>query len=302
MFFNKLNLNHLRIFQSVYKTASMTLAARELHLTQSGVSQHINSLEETLKIHLFDRIGQKLVPTAHATLLYQTCSHSFGEIEKILNVIHGGESYVSGRLRIGMPVEFGLNVILPMLAEFGKKFKEINFKLNLGYAQEMNQALLNGELDFAFVDEFRMDPRIEVRKVYEEVVQLCASHDFMKKIKKIQNAKKFYESIEYVSYQENEPVLRLWFQHHLNSHHLRLNPRFTVMDVQGVARLIVEGLGAGILPQHYVDRLKKEGKNIYVFEGSGKALINKISIAHLKQRTHSQAAIEAMKWFDEKLK
>jgi DNA-binding transcriptional LysR family regulator len=43
MIIDHINLNHLRIFQSVYKTQSMTTAAGELHLTQSGVSQHIKA-------------------------------------------------------------------------------------------------------------------------------------------------------------------------------------------------------------------------------------------------------------------
>ena len=40
-----LNLNYLRIFMAVYRTGSMTQAARELHLTQSGISQQIKSLD-----------------------------------------------------------------------------------------------------------------------------------------------------------------------------------------------------------------------------------------------------------------
>jgi len=61
---DQLNLNHLRVFECVYRTGSMTAAAKELHLTQSGVSQHIKSLEDVLNFKLFDRIQQRLVPTS----------------------------------------------------------------------------------------------------------------------------------------------------------------------------------------------------------------------------------------------
>ena len=45
-----LNLNYLRIFLVVYRTRSMTQAAKELHLTQSGESAN-KIPEETLKYH-----------------------------------------------------------------------------------------------------------------------------------------------------------------------------------------------------------------------------------------------------------
>lgn len=74
MIIDRINLNHLRVFECVYRTKSMTIAAEELHLTQSGVSQHIRSLEESLDIRLFDRIKHKLVPT--------------GEARQLLSLIH----------------------------------------------------------------------------------------------------------------------------------------------------------------------------------------------------------------------
>ncbi|MCC6137911.1 MAG: LysR family transcriptional regulator, partial [Bdellovibrionaceae bacterium] len=59
MLLDQINMNYLRIFEAVYRTRSMTQAANELHLTQSGISQHIKSLEDTLDLQLFDRIKQK---------------------------------------------------------------------------------------------------------------------------------------------------------------------------------------------------------------------------------------------------
>ena len=46
MIINNLNLNHLLVFECVFRNGSMTAASKELHLTQSGVSQHMKSLED----------------------------------------------------------------------------------------------------------------------------------------------------------------------------------------------------------------------------------------------------------------
>lgn len=61
-----LNINQLKIFESVYRLKSMTLAAQELFLTQSGISQHIKSFEESLEITLFIRNRTMLYATYEA--------------------------------------------------------------------------------------------------------------------------------------------------------------------------------------------------------------------------------------------
>jgi DNA-binding transcriptional LysR family regulator len=84
MLIDKINLNLLRIFEVVYKTKSMTKASKELHMTQSGVSQNIKHLEELLGVILFDRVKQRPVPTHKAKVLYKVASQNLLEIEKAL--------------------------------------------------------------------------------------------------------------------------------------------------------------------------------------------------------------------------
>lgn len=294
MIIDHVNLNHIRVFESVFRSKSMTLAARELHLTQSGVSQHIKSLEDMLGVKLFDRIQQRLVPTAAGTILFKRCSQGLHEIEQALWAIKGEGSELAGNITIGMPIEFGNNVILPLLSSICRKYPRVQLKLHLDFASVMNQMLLNGELDFAFVDNFQMNRRIRTEKVYDETLELCATEDFLKRFGAPKNTRKFFEAMEFVEYQEEEPVLRMWFAHHLGTRHIELNVRTTVMDVQAIARLILSGVGAGILPSHLVEKLRREGKSLYCFKGCGKPLKNEISVAYLSDRTHAPSTLTVL--------
>src|SRR5579885_2662221 len=129
MIIDTLNLNHLRIFECVYRTRSMTAASKELHLTQSGVSQHIKSLEEVLGVRLFDRIKQKLIPTAAAAILFKRATDSLYGLEQTISELKGGEQQLSGEVSIGMPIEFGNGIVLPMLAKFAKQHPRVRFAL-----------------------------------------------------------------------------------------------------------------------------------------------------------------------------
>jgi DNA-binding transcriptional LysR family regulator len=296
MIIDSINLNHLRIFECVFRTGSMTSAAHELHLTQSGVSQHIRSLEDVLGVRLFDRIKRKLIPTNSGNLLFKKCTESLYGIEQTLSAIKGGEVQITGNVNIGMPMEFGNNVILPMLSKFCVLHPQIRFSLRYGLANQMNQDVLSGNLDFAFVDGFGIDKRIKTEAIYDEVLLLCAAEVLVRRTGRVQESKKYYESLDYVDYQIGEPVLRMWFGHHLGSRNLNINIRATVMDVQGVARMIMSGLAAGVLPGHLAIKLNQEKHRIHCFRGSGKPLKNKISIAFLEERTQSLASSQVMHW------
>ena len=64
-----MNFNQLRIFYSVAKNSSVTLAAKELFLTQPAVSIQIHLLEEDYSVKLFNRSGKGITITEEGKLL-----------------------------------------------------------------------------------------------------------------------------------------------------------------------------------------------------------------------------------------
>ncbi len=62
------SLSHLQAFEAAARTGSVTVAARELNLTQSAVSRQIKALEEQLEVELFHRERQtiRLTPGGEA--------------------------------------------------------------------------------------------------------------------------------------------------------------------------------------------------------------------------------------------
>lgn len=305
---DNVNLNHFRVFECVFRTGSMTLAAQELHLTQSGVSQHMRSLEDMLGTRLFDRIKQRLVPTASARILHGHCARGLGEINAGVTLVRGEgkeAGSLKGSVTVGLPIEFGNNLVVPLLSEFSRKHPLVKFKLRLGFASAMNEEIMKGAMDFAFIDDFRMDSGISVEGIYDEELELCIAEPLAHRLAAAKTLKqtaardqaKFFSGLDYVEYAEEEPMLRKWFSHHLGpkiGRSLQLNVRATVMDVQGVARFITSEAGAGILPGYLVSQLIRSGQPIYRFQGCGRPVVNRISLAGLRDRTHSPAARAAM--------
>lgn len=288
------NLNQFKVFMAVYETRSMTAAANLLHLTQSGVSQHIKSLEGDLGLRLFSRVGRKLIPTEIAGQIYPDIENVFAIVSERLARVTGKQLEPEGVVRIGLPIEFGVNVMVPKLAALGQKHKKLSFEITLDYASVISQALLRSELDFAYVDESPLDRRIAFKPVFSEDLLLCASREYVaahpppKKAKALSQS--YFEALDYIEYKGAEPILRRWMAHHLKRRNLKLNVRAHIMDVQGVAKFIACGLGAGVLSDHVVEKLKRDGVELHVFEGKGCPLRNEIRLIRLKGHELSRPA------------
>ncbi len=305
MILDNINLNYLRIFESVYRTRSMTQAAQELHLTQSGISQHIRSLEDSLEIKLFDRIKQKLIPTAAGKKLYESISPQLKNLEHALHSVTAKDHMLRGEVTIGMPVVFGLNLIIPLLKEFAAMHPQLQFNAKFELGQVLNNMLLSGEVDFAFVDDFTMDSQIKTESVYDEVLKLYCSEDYFKSRKKDVSGlkgKQLYESFEYIAYEKGEPILRHWLKQHLKAGQIQLNVRAYVADALGISRFITSGLGLGVLPGHHGAKLLEQGYVLHEFDSKGKESHNKISLATVQNRTHSTPVQKTLEFLVSKLK
>jgi DNA-binding transcriptional LysR family regulator len=307
MIIDGIKLQDLRIFQSVYEHKSMTGAAKELFMTQSGISQHVKILEDELSVVLFDRIQQRLVPTSDAHLLYQKIKTTLNLLEQSLSEVRGDlknqPTHLMGEVSIGIPPEFGINLVVPKLMPLMKEFPKIKVNFVIGFASDMNDALLKGDLDFAYIDPFLMDQKIVTQLVYEEPMELCCSEEYyLNHVKGHPQDKSLFESLDYVEYQLHDGLIHRWFESQTGVKNYRLQVRSTILNVQGVAQIIQNGLAVGLLPGHYIDQLNAQNIKFYLFkeiEGQKKGkhhpLINKISLAYLKDRTQSSAAQACLK-------
>ncbi|GLO71892.1 LysR family transcriptional regulator [Phaeobacter inhibens] len=75
-------LNALRAFDAVARSGSIAAAARNLHVSASSISQHINSLETFLNVSLFERTSNTLVLTQPGEIYFKDIRHAFDVISQ----------------------------------------------------------------------------------------------------------------------------------------------------------------------------------------------------------------------------
>lgn len=94
-------LNALRAFEAAARHLSMTRAAEELNVTHGAISQHVRTLEEATRSHLFERRGNRLRLTPAGSALLQPLQAAFGLLFEATRATASGG--ISGEVRLAAP-------------------------------------------------------------------------------------------------------------------------------------------------------------------------------------------------------
>jgi len=119
----------LKIFHTVAEIGSFTKASVILNLSQSAISRQIQSLENDLKIHLFERHARGLVLTDNGEYLYKTAHEVISKLKDIETTLGEEKDKLHGKLTITTVVSFGTTWLTPRIQEFMKMHPEIEIEL-----------------------------------------------------------------------------------------------------------------------------------------------------------------------------
>jgi DNA-binding transcriptional LysR family regulator len=150
----------LRTFVAVADTGNFTRAAEMVARTQSAVSMQIKRLEDAVGGELFVRgpRGVSLTPRA---------DHLLGNARRIVALLDETAARMNpgalvGRVRIGIPEEYGQTVISRALNAFSLSQPNVEISVRFGSSSDHLARVKAGELDVAVVFEWQAVPDGEV--------------------------------------------------------------------------------------------------------------------------------------------
>ena len=282
--------NRLKIFYYIYLRKSSVTAAKELHITQSAVSQHLQKLESEIGVPLFTRLHRRLVPTAAGDRLFRVLKPFIDELEFAIGEIKKAQETPSGLLRIGAPVEFGKAYMPGIISSFRKQYPDVAFFLKLGDPATLLPMLGNGQLDFAYLDVFSNDGQIfgelsaySIEPFLEEdVIMACSKQYYDLNIRKDHSFKNLVTK-DFIEYKPDASALLSWFKYHFEKSPIQLNIVLTVDSVQAVISAIKHHLGLGVIVSHLVAQ-EITNTTIVPVKFPSKKVVNKISLLQLPDK------------------
>jgi DNA-binding transcriptional LysR family regulator len=239
------SLEWLSSFCAIYRSGSVSEAARERQVSQSALSQQLASLERAIGVSLFDRTVRGMRATERGAALYQEVFEAIDCLERV------GRSFfvpVARRvLRFGSSPDYFRLAALPKLAALG-----INIAVTLGSDQTLLDGLKTGAMDVAFVTTKPTKNSIQFRALGDEPYVLIGSPATPLPPADISLGElaAWLNAQPWVSYSEERPITRRFWQQTLGAR-FAAKSALVAPDLYAVVAAVELGIGLSIVP-HYL--------------------------------------------------
>ncbi|GKW25901.1 transcriptional regulator [Pectobacterium carotovorum subsp. carotovorum] len=240
----------LSVFRRVIELGTFKAAADDLHLSQAAVSKNINELEEFLGIPLINRTTRRMSVTESGQMYYgQICSVLDG-LEAADQSIMVSSFSPKGRLRISIPMSYGLIKLNSLICEFKLAYPDISIEVILS---DTYVDLIDKGIDVVIRGGGTLnDSTMRSRPICHVKRVLCASPDYLAGTRDIDHPEGLREHNCLVYSLSSSP--RKWFFTKGNdSASVELLPsNYSVNNGIALKQAALFGLGVILVPEEYV--------------------------------------------------
>ena len=139
-----------RVFKEVAETGNISLAAKNLYISQSAVSQSVKQLETALQARLFARSPRGVSLTWEGQMLYQYVRSALGLLATGEDKLSQAQQLLLGTLTIGASDTVTSFFLTPFLETFHRQHPGIRLKIVSGRSAKVLSMLQSGAVDIAF--------------------------------------------------------------------------------------------------------------------------------------------------------
>jgi len=275
----------LQAFARVYELQSFSLAAKDLFLSQPTISTHIISLEQELRVSLFDRIGRKVIPTQAGEILYRGVRDVFRTLNETRSGIQELTSQVSGLVFIGGST-IPANYLLPgVLSSFRHLYSDVCVDLRIGDSINISHDVLEGRLDFGLVGGYAEHFDLENYLLFTDELMVVAPPGLAARYSKDLTPHQLLD-IPWVM-REKGSGTRQALDEALQEHKIdacSLPAKALVHSTEAMIRCVLSGLGAGVTSRLAVEELLCSGQ-LARLEVSGLNMLRRFYLIKHNRRT-----------------
>ncbi len=125
------SLDDIRAFCAVVEFGSISAAAGELGETKGGVSRRVTRLERRLGATLLARRPRAVSVTEEGLAFHHKAREALSLLSDAADSASEARSVPRGHLRVAAPVDFGLELLPPIISRFRRQFPQITVELLL---------------------------------------------------------------------------------------------------------------------------------------------------------------------------
>lgn len=175
--FDRQMLGSIELFCKTAELQSFTAAAAHVGVTQAAVSRAISRLEARVGVQLFVRSTRNVRLTERGKAYYEHCQQALGQLAEAERELTGQQNVVAGLVRMSLPTSYGHLRVLPVLAEFRRRYPQVRLEIQL---TNRNADLVAEGIDIVIRARNPPDSGLIARKLEDAGLVIVASPDYLK--------------------------------------------------------------------------------------------------------------------------
>lgn len=156
-----MNLRQIELLRSVVRCETTVRAAQELGLSQPAVSNAIKHLESQIGFPLFERVNNRLFPTAEARALYKDSEPIFALHAAFEAKVQDIKENLAGHIRIIATPPLGYGVLPSALRNYLAKRPKVRVSFDIRRFEHVVESVENGVAELGFVMGLHDDRDLE---------------------------------------------------------------------------------------------------------------------------------------------
>ncbi|MGY0692692.1 LysR family transcriptional regulator [Virgibacillus sp. FSP13] len=283
-----MDMRQLRYFYTIASEGQITRAAKKLHMAQPPLSQTLKMLEDELGVTLLERNGRKMELTEAGIVLYKKAENLFHSLnEAVVEVKETGKG-IKGRLSIGC-VKSCFSFIPERISKFREQYPNVTFELREGDSYRLAEQLYSRNIDLAVVRlPLEMKAFSHISLPNENYVVIFPENWVGENSKSTISMKELAKTplllLHRISGVGQYEVIIDQFK----KHNLKPNVICECPDADMILELVMEEIGATIIPESAVSKLHNRGIKVLKIEDA--TIVSKSSVIWLKDRYLSKSA------------
>ena len=172
-----INVPELKVFVTAAEELNFSRAATRLHLSQSAVSQNIQSIERTYRIELFVRHGRSVQLSEAGLAILPLARDVLNSARLLEDALVNVNGEVAGDLTIGCAATSGRYFIPNLLALFQHDYPSVRTSVSLMRRQKVVDGLLDQTLNLGVIGRIVEHRELECQPLLEDRVILIVPAD-----------------------------------------------------------------------------------------------------------------------------
>lgn len=174
-----MKLEEMKLLLRVAQTGSMTLAARQMHLTPAAVSAAIKRVEDALGVRVFERTTRSVHPTEEGLVVLEGCQDVITRWQQTLEGVRGERLELVGSIHVSAPADTTYQVLAPCVAELSDAHPGLQIVV---HSIDTVQHLHRDAIDVAIRYGSMKDSTLSARRLASQPGVLVASPLYVAKL------------------------------------------------------------------------------------------------------------------------